>query len=307
MTRSVNVVFTQLICKIGPEKVVKVYKDLHFSQPINSDAAIALGGLEKGVSPLEMAAAYATFAAKGVYAYPYTINRILDRNGKVIYQHKVKTEKVFEPNQAGVLTKALEGVVNGGTGTAANFGRPLAGKTGTTENFGNAWFVGYTPQLATAVWVGHMEGDIPMLRVHGGSVQGGRFPAQIFSATMKVALQGQPVLPLFEAGPDSLNLHPATPPAQPSDAPRVQTAPPSTTSSTNPGDTTTSTDNPSDTTTSTTTFQQQSTTTSSSSTTTSTTARKSSTSSSTTSSSTSTTQATVQQQSATSTTSTTAA
>src|SRR5439155_470421 len=100
-----------------------------------------------------------------------------------------------------------------GTGTAARLGRPVAGKTGTTENSQDAWFIGYTPQLSTAVWVGHPEGAIPMTDVHGITVTGGTFPARIFSAYMKAALAGKPPLPLFTASPDELDLHPLGPPA----------------------------------------------------------------------------------------------
>jgi penicillin-binding protein 1A len=223
MIHSVNVVFTQLICQIGPDKVVQVAKDMRFQEPINADPAIALGGLTKGVSPLEMAAAYATFAAKGVYAQPYAIARIRDRTGKVVYTHTKATAQVIEPQQAGVLTAALQRVVQQGTGTAAAIGRPVAGKTGTTENFGNAWFIGYVPQLATAVWVGHIEGDIPMTSVHGAAVPGGRFPASIFAATMRAALAGQRTQSLFTAPPDVLGLRPP-PPKQPADtAPKPST------------------------------------------------------------------------------------
>jgi penicillin-binding protein 1A len=100
----------------------------------------------------------------------------------------------------------MENVVSSGTGTAAAIGRPLAGKTGTTENYGNAWFVGYVPQLSTAVWVGRPEGDTPMRNVHGISVTGGTYPARIFSRYMRNALAGVPVVDLYTASPDDLGL-----------------------------------------------------------------------------------------------------
>jgi penicillin-binding protein 1A len=110
-------------------------------------------------------------------------------------------------------------VVAGGTGTAAAIGRPVAGKTGTSENYGNAWFVGYTPQLSTAVWVGRPEGDTPMRNVHGINVTGGSFPARIFSRYMRAALAGVPAVDLYTASVDELNLKstvstaPAAPPS----------------------------------------------------------------------------------------------
>jgi penicillin-binding protein 1A len=115
-----------------------------------------------------------------------------------------------------VVNAALERVVEGGTGTAAAIGRSLAGKTGTSENYGNAWFVGYTPQLSTAVWVGRPEGDVPMRNVHGISVTGGSFPARIFSRYMKAALAGVPAEDIYTASVDELNLKstvPTVPPA----------------------------------------------------------------------------------------------
>lgn len=228
LARSVNVVFSQLICKVHADKVVTAARDDGIAERIDPVPAVALGGLSEGVTPLEMAAAYATFAAKGVYAEPYAITRIKGRDGTVLYTHQKKTRQAFSDKQAGVLTAALEGVVDHGTGTAAAIGRPLAGKTGTTENYGNAWFVGFVPQVATAVWVGHPEGDTPMTNVHGRKVAGGTFPASIFAATMKAELAGTPALPLPTASPDSLGLKGdanTTAPAAPSTLPTTPTGP----------------------------------------------------------------------------------
>ena len=168
--------------------------------------AIALGGLRHGVTPLEMAAAYATFAAKGTYAEPYAIAGITDRAGRDVYIHALATRKAFEPKEVGVLNAALMGVVDSGTGTAARIGRPVAGKTGTTQNYGDAWFVGFVPQLSTAVWVGNPEKIVPMRNVHGRSVSGGSFPAAIWAQTMRGALAGVPVEPIATASPDELGL-----------------------------------------------------------------------------------------------------
>ena len=208
LTRSVNVVFAQVMAKIGPPAVQQVAEKAGISddEVTPAECAMALGGLRQGLSPLEQASGFATFAAKGVAAEPYAITKIKDRTGKVVYEHKVKTTQAFKDKEAGVLTAALENVVTDGTGTAAAIGRPLAGKTGTSENYGNAWFVGYVPQLATAVWVGRPEGDTPMRNIHGVNVTGGTYPARIFGRYMKAALVGVPVQDLFTASPDDLGL-----------------------------------------------------------------------------------------------------
>ncbi len=193
---------------------------------------MALGGLRQGVSPLEQAAGFATFAAQGMYAEPYGITRIKDRDGKVVYEHRPKTSRAVSAKEAGVLTGALKGVVESGTGTAARFGRPLAGKTGTTDNYGNAWFIGYVPQMATAVWVGRPEGDVPMRNVRGTSVTGGSFPARIFSRYMSAALAGVPVQELTVVSPDELSFKSSVPStgATPSSfAPPPESSVPSTT------------------------------------------------------------------------------
>jgi membrane peptidoglycan carboxypeptidase len=221
MTRSVNVVFAQLMAKVGPGSVADVVAKAGIPKErvTPSECAMALGGLREGVSPLEQATGFATFAAKGLAAEPYAIVRIKDRRGNVVYERKPKTTQAFRDKEAGVVNAALSSVVAGGTGTAAAIGRPVAGKTGTSENYGNAWFVGYTPQLSTAVWVGRPEGDTPMRNVHGINVTGGSFPARIFSRYMRAALAGVPAVDLYTASVDELNLKstvstaPAAPPS----------------------------------------------------------------------------------------------
>jgi penicillin-binding protein 1A len=208
LAHSINTVFAQIVAKVGPENTVKAAESVGIPHGIRPVCAVALGGLDKGVSPLAMAAAYATFAAKGNYAEPYSIARIRDRDGHVIYSHEPQTQQTMDPKEAGVITNALMGVVDHGTGTAAAMGRQMAGKTGTTENFGDAWFVGFVPQLATAVWVGHPEGNVPLTGVHGIDVAGGTFPAQIFSRMMRKAMATTPAAPLFVVSPNELSLRP---------------------------------------------------------------------------------------------------
>jgi membrane peptidoglycan carboxypeptidase len=232
MTRSVNVVFAQLMAKVGPGAVRDVVQKagIPSERVTPSECAMALGGLREGVSPLEQATGFATFAAKGVAAEPYAIVRIKDRRGNVVYERKPKTTQAFRDKEAGVVNAVLQRVVAGGTGTAAAIGRPVAGKTGTSENYGNAWFVGYTPQLSTAVWVGRPEGDTPMRGVRGINVTGGSFPARIFSGYMRAALAGVPAVELYTASVDELNLKSSVstvvPPPPPPPPPVDVTSPP---------------------------------------------------------------------------------
>ena len=134
-----------------------------------------------------------------------------------------------------MLNAALEGVVNDGTGSAAGIGRPLAGKTGTTENHADAWFIGYVPQLSTAVWVGYPDSLVPMTDVHGIAVAGGTYPARIFARYMRTALAGVTAQDLFTASPDQLSLHrldvqptlpPSSSPTPPTTVPPPTTMPP---------------------------------------------------------------------------------
>lgn len=192
--QSVNSVFAQLILKIGPDKVVQLAEKLGIHEGIEAVPAIALGGLRTGVSPLEMADAYATFAANGIHATPYAIARVTDSTGKPLFVAHERTDRALDPAIAYLTTNILRGVVTKGTGTAAGIGRPVAGKTGTTQEYRDAWFVGYTPQLATAVWVGYPSTQRAMNSVHGIQVTGGSFPAQIWADFMKRALAKAPVL-----------------------------------------------------------------------------------------------------------------
>ncbi len=218
MARSVNVVFVDLGCRVGVRDVVRAATDAGIPEnATEAQGAVFLGGLDRGVSPLAMAAAYATFASGGTYATPYGIKTIRDSGGNVVYEHRKTTRRAFEADEAGVLNGALQRVVAAGTGRAATIGRPVAGKTGTTSENVDGWFVGYTPQVATAVWVGYDPAK-PMTSVHGRSVTGGSFPAAIFGDLMRTGMAGVPVLPLPTASPDSLGISPvgdAPPPAPP--------------------------------------------------------------------------------------------
>jgi membrane peptidoglycan carboxypeptidase len=244
LVHSVNVVFAELGCAAGPREVKRVANE----DGIPEDATKNVGGYilggfdDKGANALEMASAYATFAAKGVYAKPYSIVRIKDRTGKVIYQAKPETKPVLKPEEVGVLNNPLQGVVKSGTGVNANIGRPVAGKTGTTQDNIDAWFTGYTPQLATSVWVGYENKTErkSMVNIHGvRGVTGGTFPAQIFSDVMKKALEGVKAEPLFTASPDDLDLHKAVPSTLPGESTTTSSTSSTTTSSTAPAESTT--------------------------------------------------------------------
>jgi penicillin-binding protein 1A len=155
--------------------------------------AITLGSV--GFTPLEMTDVYSTFANGGVHHDPRAFETVRGPNGKLIKGLAPPGRRVLSPNVAAQLTSALQGVVQHGTGVAAQLGaRPVAGKTGTAENFQDAWFCGYVPQLATCVWVGYPRGEIPLLNVEGvGSVAGGTLPAEIWKAFMAPAVAKLPV------------------------------------------------------------------------------------------------------------------
>ena len=234
MVKSVNVVFVELGCQVGVREVLRTAQDDGIPEDAaTAQGAIFLGGLDKnGVNALEMAASFATLAAEGKYARPYAIARIKDRRGRVVYEAVPQVEDVFRREEAGVLNNPLQRVVKEGTGKAADIGRPVAGKTGTTQDNVDAWFVGYTPQLATGVWVGYPD-NRPMANVKGRAVTGGSYPAQIFGDVMKAAHQGVKVTPLFTASPDDLDLQVPTTTTS-STAPTSSTSTPPTTSTTAP-------------------------------------------------------------------------
>ena len=172
------------------------------------------------VSPLDMASAYATLAAGGIYTEPTAIRKVVLPNGKpdTRWARDHRRTRVFSDGVASVVTRILEDNVRYGTGTRAALSRPAAGKTGTTDEHADAWFVGYTPSLATAVWMGYTRGEIPMTNVHGISVSGGSFPAEIWRRFMEPALADRPSrvpradhatqLPDVGAGPDALSYDP---------------------------------------------------------------------------------------------------
>jgi penicillin-binding protein 1A len=195
---SVNTIFAQLIAKVGVRNVMAMAHRLGVTEvdggPYFKQAcAITLGAV--GFTPLELTDVYATFADNGVQHDPQAFEVVRGANGKVIKRLSTKGQRALSPNVAAQLTYALQGVVQHGTGTAASLGaRPVAGKTGTAENFQDAWFCGYVPQLATCVWVGYPRGEISLYNVEGvGAVAGGTLPAEIWRAFMSAAVSNLPV------------------------------------------------------------------------------------------------------------------
>lgn len=190
--KSVNSVFAQLIVDLTPEKVVAQGQKMGLPKGMAPVPAIALGGLEHGVTPLEMAEAYSTLAAAGTHAESYGITEVLNNKGEVVLSNIPQTDQALDPAVAYLTTDILKGVISKGTGTGADIDRPAAGKTGTTQENRDAWFVGYTPQLATAVWMGYPAAQKAMTDVHGRQVTGGSFPADIWAKFMRTALKGAP-------------------------------------------------------------------------------------------------------------------
>ncbi|MBV9819247.1 MAG: transglycosylase domain-containing protein, partial [Solirubrobacterales bacterium] len=165
-----NTVFAQLDADLTPPKVTATAYAMGVTTHLDSLPAEAIGGLRTGVTPLEMADAYSTLANGGTHVPATIIDRVAFASGAVKYFGNPPGTSVFSPGEAYAGTKVLRGVISSGTGTAANYGCPAAGKTGTAENFENAWFVGYSPRMSTAVWVGYPQGNIPMADGFGGTL-----------------------------------------------------------------------------------------------------------------------------------------
>ena len=193
--QSLNVPTVKLAQEIGLDKVIYYAKEMGISSLVmdgssahnDKNFAITLGGLTRGVTPLELTSAYGTFANSGVHVAPVAIIKVLDRNGKIMEEARPETKQVMKRSSAEELTSMLMGVVQRGTGTRANIGRPAAGKTGTTSDYLDAWFVGYVPDLVCGVWVGCDD------NASLGGMTGGATPAVIWKAFMSKALNGTPV------------------------------------------------------------------------------------------------------------------
>jgi len=207
-----NSVFADLSMMVGPENVAATAHLMGISSTVGDNPSIALGGLSAGVTPLEMATAYSTLASGGERLTgtmqaagdlaPISIARVTDAHGNVLARNSLVRQRVLTRWQTGLATSILQQVMQRGTGTGAALGRPAAGKTGTTTNYADAWFCGYTPDLAASVWVGYPKEQRTMV-VRGIHVAGGTFPAAVWRQFMSSALSGVPPhpFPTFQEPP----------------------------------------------------------------------------------------------------------
>ena len=191
IAKSVNCAFGRLAVMVGPPKIAQVAHRMGVTAPLAAVPSMTLG--TNDVPPVQMAAAYATLADDGVYHRPHLVTEVDGRDGRARLREDTSGVQVVSPQVARETVAMLQQVVLHGTGTSAAIpGRQVAGKTGTTEQYQDAWFVGFTPQLATAVWMGDLTGEVPMTNVGGIAVAGGTYPAQMWAAFMSAALGGQP-------------------------------------------------------------------------------------------------------------------
>jgi membrane peptidoglycan carboxypeptidase len=193
---SINTVFVPLGIQVGPTAVVDVARRAGIPESVAMmpTPSVVLGVASPHV--IDVANAYATFAAQGIKAKPYLVTQVVGPNKGVLYEAKPETQEVFSKEVMADLTYALKAVVTGGTGAAAlALGRPAAGKTGTSQSNASAWFSAYTPQLAASVAF-FRDSASESLNGIGGltSLTGGTFPAKIWTAFMKGALKGQEVM-----------------------------------------------------------------------------------------------------------------
>jgi penicillin-binding protein 1A len=181
-----NSIYQQLDLDLGPANVTQTARDMGIKSPLETLPAEALGGIKHGVSPLEMANAYATIASNGWRNKVSAVRKVCfpkKLGGFDCKVEKARRHRAFEDGVTAEATKILKANVEGGTGTKAQIGCPAAGKTGTVDDFTNAWFVGYTPKLATSVWIGHAT----EVRTLGAGAAGGEVAAPIWGQYMKVA------------------------------------------------------------------------------------------------------------------------
>jgi membrane peptidoglycan carboxypeptidase len=193
---SINTVYVPLGIKVGPTAVVDVARRAGIPESVAMmpTPSVVLGVASPHV--IDVANAYATFAAQGIKSKPYLVAQVIGSNKGVLYEAKPETQEVFSKDVMADLTYALKRVVTNGTGTAAlALGRPVAGKTGTSQSDASAWFSAYTPQIAASVAFFRDNATLTLKGIGGmNSVTGGSFPARIWTAFMKGALKGEPVM-----------------------------------------------------------------------------------------------------------------
>ena len=186
LTQSRNIPAVKLGQQVGLKNVIAVARDLGIESPLQPVTSLPLGSM--GVTPLEMAGAYATFANNGWHSDPTFIVRVTDSEGNVLLDNRPDPQLILDQWAVATLNNVLQEVVNSGTGTKAQLNRPVAGKTGTTDSAKDVWFVGYVPQLATAVWIGNDDN-----RPLGNGITGGQFAAPVWKQFMEKALENEPI------------------------------------------------------------------------------------------------------------------
>ena len=203
MVHSVNCAYARLALHAGLHNVADVAHRMGITSQLQEVPSMTLG--TNTVTPLQMASAYATLAAGGVYHPPHLIREVDGPDGKVLFKEKSDGKQVITPQIAGEANDVLRQVVQRGTGVAADVdGHDIAGKTGTADDYHDAWFVGFAPELATAVWMGDPDGEVPMRGVQGINVQGGSFPARIWNDFMGRVLPGGSTAALPGADPSQV-------------------------------------------------------------------------------------------------------
>ena len=211
--KSINVVYAQLIMRVGGYAVSKIANDMGIQTPLEGYPAIGLGGLTTGVSPLEVCTAFSTIADYGVRHDPVAILKITDKDGKVLEEYKEESKQVLTPINAYREIEIMQQVVQRGTGTRASLkDRQVAGKTGTTQETENAWFTGFTTNLAACVWIGYPEINKKMNAIHGLGVQGGTQPAMIWNLFMEQAVKDLPIENFIKPKDDMISVQVTTDP-----------------------------------------------------------------------------------------------
>jgi penicillin-binding protein 1A len=195
--RSDNTVYARLSLDVGPENIAQMAYKLGVRTPLDDNGAYvpSMGLGSRVVTPMDMASAYSTLAAGGIYSKPMAIRKVVLPGGKADTEAGwgvPQRTRVIPDWVAAEVVRILEANMTGGTGGAAYFGGTSAGKTGTTDNYADAWFCGFTPSLTGVVWIGYPRGEIPMLSVHGISVSGPTFPAEIWRKFMEPAVNYAP-------------------------------------------------------------------------------------------------------------------
>lgn len=183
---SSNSIAARLIQDVGVESVISMARRLGITTYLAHDPTIALGS--NGVKLIEMAAAYGAIANGGVKVEPYCVERVESSNGRVIYQANSSYTRVMDTRTAAYMVEMMEQVIKIGTGKAANIGRPAAGKTGTTDSYKDAWFIGFTPDIVTGVWVGNDN------NTSNNGLTGGTIPATIWGQYMRIVEANNPVM-----------------------------------------------------------------------------------------------------------------